>query len=69
MSRNPYADAFANYPELHAPRVYQPARQYRKPTIIRREYSPEQDLNQTARVVVGGAVVIGTLGLLGGMLR
>lgn len=47
----------------------QQQRAYRKPTIVRMQrhpgYNPEQDLNQTARVVVGGAVIIGTLGLLG----
>lgn len=57
--------------ETNAPYTI-PSRHYVKPTIIRmqdRHYNAEADLNQTARVVVGGAVVIGTLGLLGGLVN
>ena len=63
---NPYADIGT------MPYVI-PSRHYVKPTIIRKQpkerYNAEADLNQTARTVVGGAVVIGTLGLLGSMFQ
>ncbi len=68
--RNPYEDAFTQY-ELY-PRSYYHQREYRKPTIVRRQperYNASRDMNDTARTVVGGAIVIGTLGLLGGMLN
>jgi hypothetical protein len=65
MSRNPYADAFYNYPTIRAPRVYQRQRYYERP----QRYNASRDMNDTARFVVAGAVTIGTLGLLGGMFN
>lgn len=65
MMRNPYEEAFKNYPVMQhrAPRMYYPARHYVKPE----RYNASQDINDTTRVVVAGAVTIGALGLLGGM--
>jgi hypothetical protein len=61
--RNPYEDAFYYSPVMRAPRTYH-HRHY-----TREHYNAARDMNDTARVVVGGAVVIGTLGLLGAMMR
>jgi len=57
---NPYAGL--NHPM--APYHYQHQRHYNHD-----DYDAARDLNQTTRVVVGGAVLVGTLGLLGGMMR
>lgn len=71
IMRNPYEEAFAQYE--YRPKPYYHQRQYLKPIIVRRQqperYNASRDLNETARTVVGGAVVIGTLGLFGSLLN
>jgi hypothetical protein len=59
--RNPYEEAFENYPTMRRLQ----SRHYVKPE----RYNAAQDINQTARTVVQGAVVIGALGLLGGLMN
>ena len=77
--RSPYENAFANYNlpqrQFISPRVYAPQRQYAKPPMYHQQHQTHQNndtmqgFNDITKTVVGGAVVIGTLGLLGSMFR
>ena len=57
---NPYAGL--NHPM--APYHYQHQRHYEKPG----QYNAAADINQTTRTVVAGAVTIGAIGMLGGLM-
>jgi len=77
--RSPYENAFANYNipqrQFISPRVYVPQRQYHKPPMYRQQQNQQQGepimqgFTDMTKVVVGGAVVVGTLGLLGSMFK
>lgn len=43
----------------------------RKPSKAyhQRNYGPVRDMNETNRMLIGGAVTIGTLGLIGSLFR